>query len=185
MFLQCYRSLEIIRQLKKVTMMADCDSIATLVDMLGTIDLLAAAASTTNTPVEVYEHHNAAAAKSDKNDGLHYSGAHWYSRKGSSITDSYTEKYQIAGTAHFCQSFAVMIHLGNANLDSKMRLQPNEYAKNIEKAMDFWINFFTTNAAFKKWLTDQFTGWTPTKLMNEFLDVRGSAASLVGCKYEL
>lgn len=94
--------------------MADCDSIAELVDALGTVELLAIAAAQSDAAdeVNVEVHGTRAGATSARTDGLHFSGAHWYSRKGGVTKNSYDEHYQKAGTAHFCQTFAVMIHRG-------------------------------------------------------------------------
>jgi hypothetical protein len=163
--------------------MATCESIQALVDLLGTIELMAKAASTDEEDVLV-EECTRAGIKAAKKDGLYFSGAHWYSRKNGKVRDSYTLKYQKDGTAHFCQTFAVMIHLGNENLPVEQRLVPEDYAKNIERAMDFWIGFLTSNDLIGKWIAKQMVPKTTfAKLKLALQDARGSAASLVSCKY--
>ena len=163
--------------------MATCETIQSLVDVLGTIELLEIAASEDDTPVKVTECSRAGVSAA-KTDGLYFSGAHWYSRKGGKTLDSYTLKYQKSGSAHFCQTFAVMIHLGNANLPVDQRLVPEDYARNIERAMDFWLTFVTDNKKIGTWLAKQMTpAATLAKLKIALRDARGSAAGLVGCGF--
>ncbi len=163
--------------------MATCETIQALVDALGTMELMAIAASDSDADVPVSQCTRAGISAA-KTDGLYFSGAHWYSRKNGKNRDSYTLKYQKDGTAHFCQTFAVMIHLGNENLPVDQRLVAEDYTRNIEKAMDFWITFLTQNRKIGTWLAKQMIpAATLAKLKLALLDARGSAASLVACKY--
>ena len=66
-----------------------------------------------------------------------FDGAHWYSIKDGIKQDSYTLKFQVKGTAHFCQTFAMMIYLNYTSM-----LKPEKYANNISEAINFWINIF-------------------------------------------
>lgn len=166
--------------------MADCDSIAHLVDMLGTRELLAIAAapSESNIDVNVEVHSTKAAAAGASTDGLHFSGAHWYSRKNGGTKNSYGEDYQKQGTAHFCQTFAVMIHRGNDDLPLEHRLIATEHSKNIKKAMDFWLDFFKANKNIRDWFLLEIK-LTYQQLKLTLLDIRGSAESLVSCQHGL
>ncbi|MEJ2407485.1 MAG: hypothetical protein P8171_25105 [Candidatus Thiodiazotropha sp.] len=96
------------------------------------------------------------------------------------MRNSYDEHYQQAGTAHFCQTFAVMIHLGNDALPVGQKLKAYEYAKNIKRAMDFWHSFFKTNDAIADWLVAEYT---KQSFFLALADVKKSAESLVGCKH--
>jgi len=163
--------------------MATCTTIQPLVDVLGTIEFIAIAASDSDTPVSVTEC-SRAGVRSAKTDGLYFSGAHWYSRKNGKTLDSYTLKYQKSGSAHFCQTFAVMIHIGNENLPIDQRLVAEDYARNIERAMDFWLTFLKDNKNIGNWIAKQMIpATTLAKLKIALTDARGSAASLVGCGF--
>lgn len=118
-------------------------------------------------------------AKTDMRIGLHYSGAHWYARKpDSSGSDGYTARYQPRNSAHFCQTFAAMIFTGRDAV-----LKADDYATNIEKAMDFWLGYLADIRRQKKEMRDWFIGrlreTDPTLGLNEFenllLYARGSA----------
>lgn len=165
--------------------MADCNSIARLVDALGTVELLAIAAAPSDSDVAVHVevHKTRAGATSARKDGLHFSGAHWYSRKAGKTRNSYDERYQKDGSAHFCKTFAVMIHRGNDDLPADQRLEPGDYAKNIIKAMKFWRAFFKDNVAIRRWFVDQIDGMSYASLKLELQDIVGSAARLTNCRY--
>lgn len=51
--------------------------------------------------------------------------------------------YQKGGTAHFCQTFAALIFMG----DDKKILKARNYRFNIEQAVTFWINLFNSDKA--------------------------------------
>ncbi|WP_022665346.1 hypothetical protein [Desulfospira joergensenii] len=132
--------------------MVDTNKIQLLINCLGDGDtLLDRIDPYGQYKAKIILHQRRANAKTDQTIGLHYSGAHWYARMpNGDLKDSYTEKYQIDGTAHFCQSFAAMIFLKDD------RLKPNEYADNIKKAVEFWIEYIDgvikQGSAMKNWL---------------------------------
>lgn len=171
--------------------MDKCDAIAWLVDLLGTIDLIEVASDS-----KVYVDKRA-----DKDvPGLYFFKGHWYCSKGGVVLDSYSLKYQMKGTAHFCQTFATMISLGETK-----ELAEGKLADNIKAAMDFWIKFFTQQVQITKWFLKNVhtsdwkddminlqdlsgKGDVPLSKLNakdliSFLRlVKQSAGSLVGCR---
>ena len=152
----------------------DCDSIAWLVDLLGTDEILRSAAAKTGDLVDKKddnfvniseETHHGSLYRTDKPTGLYYYGGHWYyydmenrARKdrlagrepryvnnvNKGVYDAYKEDYQLDQTAHFCQTFALLIYRMMSYGDD-FGLKRGEYAKNIEIAMQFWIDFLTEN----------------------------------------
>ena len=135
---------------KKFKVGMDCNTIEWLVDLLGTIDLL----QTVITPASRKERYAIVDLK-DKNtssdtrdafrargevdvpDGLYFDGAHWFSVKNKEKKDAYGARYQIIGTAHFCQTFAAMIFTEKVSA-----LKKREWAGNIKAAIDFWLDEF-------------------------------------------
>jgi hypothetical protein len=104
----------------------DKDDIAWFIDILGTTKLLAAVAGC---EVVVYKR-----GVTPPNDGLFFKIGHWYCLKNNASSDSYSAGYQLKGSAHFCQTFAVMLYLGTTQ-----KLVKDKYADNIKLAIDFWI----------------------------------------------
>lgn len=172
----------------------DCDSIEWLVDILGTLDLLASAGDCDAYDVSVRGPARSNFRGSKPPDGLYFDGAHWYSVKGFLKQDSYTAQYQVKGTAHFCQTFALMIYLGK---DSSLKV--GDYAENVRKALQFWIDFFTTNPDHGKWIcknikaskwkdvvpesqTTTLASITPTRWMNFLVAVQNQASNFYACK---
>ena len=77
-----------------------------------------------------------------------------------------------------------MIHIGNENLPVDQRLVAEDYARNIERAMDFWLTFLKDNKNIGNWIAKQMIpAATLAKLKIALTDARGSAASLVGCGF--
>jgi hypothetical protein len=74
--------------------------------------------------------------------GLYFNGAHWYSLKNGKTTDSYELGYQMDQTAHFCQTFALIIFLGK-DKTGKYKMIKQNYGKNIFNALEFWKDIFT------------------------------------------
>lgn len=137
----------------------DCNTIEWLADLLGTLGLLAYVISDgKNQPavVDVSERgtQKSAFRAGNVDDGLYFDGAHWYSVKSKTKTDSYTKGYQVKGTAHFCQTFAAMIFTG---LDARYDLKSGEHSSNIKKAMQFWLDVFGApgNAELLKWFLSE------------------------------
>ena len=172
----------------------DCDALEWLVDILGTMELLATVGDCGVYDVSGRGPQRSAFRGGQGADGLYFDGAHWYSMKGGTVTDSYKLDYQIKGTAHFCQTFALMIHLGETS-----GLQAGDYDKNIEQAISFWINFFKsqkrictwvcTNIKRSKWKDVVPTGEintletiTPTMLLRFLVGVYNNAGIFVNCK---
>lgn len=99
-----------------------CDSIDWLVDILGTDVILE---YITGTKVYIDERGNT------NQEGLYFFKGHWVASTGGEIKNSMPD-YQKSGTAHFCQSFAAMLYLGEA-------FEKESFASNIEKVISFWI----------------------------------------------
>ena len=140
-----------------------CNDIDWLVDVLGTMDFLQAVINDEKTAYVVEDiserSPKKSAFKSKKRGsfkgavGLYFMDGHWYSYKGGVRKDSYTEDYQIKGTAHFCQTFATLIFLGY-DLGS-YQLAKGKYADNIRAAMKFWIEFFGENKELAQYIVDE------------------------------
>lgn len=126
---------------------------------------------------EAVIHNTRNKAKSATEHGVHYSGAHWFARlTNNTTTDSYTLKFQSDGTAHFCQTFAVMIYTGNTK-----KLKAFDYAGNVEVAMDFllaYLNDAKKDKAISKWLSSALNevGLTLVTFEQKITQARGSAA---------
>ena len=117
----------------------NCDDIDWLVDVLGSSYVIMGM-----TGIEARKSTRRGVLK---DPGLYYDGAHWYSKPSvdKPKTDSYSQNHQIKGTAHFCQTFAMMYFL-NENKNFKFLnkisagLKPHQYANNIRVAMKWWIS---------------------------------------------
>lgn len=170
-----------------------CDDIEWLVDLLGTIDLLAYVISTKTEQFPVENVSKRGPVKSAFKDGkcktgLYFCDGHWYSVNAKGKTDSYTKDYQKDGTAHFCQTFATMIFKGD-----EADLKPGQYANNIRAAMAFWTKLFKNdveiaNYFIKEIQTSEHADKNAnlkkidTKQVLQFLqEVSNNAQSLVGC----
>lgn len=138
-----------------------CDELHWLVDIFGTVDVLASIIDSetrdtdfiignmetneiTNSNGETIsvKRINRGDVKAGKSlPGLYFNGAHWYSLKDERTTDSYDLKYQADGTAHFCQTFALLIFLGK-DKSGKYKMIPEKYGLNIYNAIEFWKDLF-------------------------------------------
>ena len=173
----------------------NCDDIAWLVDMLGNMELLSRAIDDAGVVKDVSSRGTERSQFKSGNvpNGLYFDGAHWYAVKNKQVTDSYTEGFQQKGTAHFCQTFAVMIYNGGS------ALRQNDYANNIKLAAGFWTSFFTANSALVNWFLGEIKSseyknetiaGTNTQLQNitkkallSFLqDVSKNAQQFVNCR---
>ena len=117
----------------------NCDTLEWIVDIFGTTSLLS---SLIDAPaVNLTENRQLRAEFRKKNpnlpNGIYFDGSHWYSIKDGIKQDSYSLQYQVKGTAHFCQTFAMMIYLNDTS-----SLKPEKYAENISVAISYWINIF-------------------------------------------
>jgi|TARA_B100001142_G_scaffold317083_1_gene357586 hypothetical protein len=92
-------------------------------------------------------------------DGLYFDGSHWYSVKNKVANDSYSLNFQIKGTAHFCQTFAAIIYLNLHN--TKYKLYPGQYAKNIYTALQFWVDIIKEpeNSELTKFIINEIKVW--------------------------
>ena len=176
----------------------DCNSIEWLVDILGTIELLHKVINgrRNNYTVESLERgpqKSKFRGTGEFPDGLYFMTGHWYSCRDNVREDSYKLKYQRDGTAHFCQTFAAMIFLGNG-----IDLRAERYSYNIEKALEFWIDLITEKPTIgtsilnemktSKWANKKFEGTdnllknaTKAQLLNFLEEVKDNAATFVGC----
>jgi len=103
---------------------------------------------------EVIESSPKGTAKQNFPNGLIFDGAHWYHKKDKIIIDSYLKNHQIKGTAHFCQTFALIYYLGIEN-DPDTKLEVREYSNNIKKAIYFWEFFLENSLELRKIFMDQ------------------------------
>lgn len=148
-----------------------------LLDALGDVNILEHMMEFGGVEGEAVSHNTRPAAKSDRKKGIHYSGAHWFARlQNGDLTDSYTCEYQLPGTAHFCQTFAVMIYTGEDN-----NLAKRDYAGNIQAAMDFltrYIKDVKSDLGQKRWLAGalQEVGLTFASFEKKIIQARGAAA---------
>lgn len=186
----------------------NCDSIDWLVDILGTTDFLAKVLDAAGFEGAVFTAESLGRRRSsykmtdqiaqEHGAGLYFDGAHWHSFDGQKLTDSYTEQFQQKGTAHFCQTFAVMIHTRSTD-----KLTPTQLSTNIRAAMQFWIDTLGKDVALQRMILREIKtsnyadegriakvgedeipldSITWAQLKRFMLDVQESAASLVGCR---
>lgn len=130
----------------------NCDTLEWVVDILGTTDLLS---SIIDAPADDLTKNIILKRELKKNivnlpNGIYFDGAHWYSVKNGIKEDSYSLNYQIKGTAHFCQTFAVMIYLNQTS-----ELLPGMYAHNIQIAIEFWLKLFKLFPAYLNYIIDE------------------------------
>lgn len=93
-----------------------------------------------NDPIEcqVYPESTRTASKPP---GLHFTGAHWASALKGVRKESYGMKYQIDKTAHFCQTFAVMIHI-TRDKGVDFGFVEEDWANNIRIVLRFLTEMF-------------------------------------------
>lgn len=91
-------------------------------------------------PVECQVHPHSTRTASTP-PGLHFTGAHWASALKGVRKESYGMKYQVDKTAHFCQTFAVMIHImRDKGID--FGFIKEDWANNIRIALRFLKEMF-------------------------------------------
>ena len=129
-------------------------------------------------------------------DGLYFMDGHWYSCRDNERKDSYTLKYQRPGTAHFCQTFAAMIFLG----EDEHSLKAEQWADNIKQAVQFWIDLINNKPAVRTMILDEIktSKWakkggkfegtenllknaTKEQLLSFLEEVKSNAATFVPC----
>ena len=85
--------------------------------------------------------------------GLFFGGSHWFHKKNDGkMVDSYKSDIQIKGTAHFCQTFAIMSYLGETEM-----LEKGKYTHNIEIAVEFWKHVLTVNEKIRRLFLKEVT----------------------------
>ena len=119
----------------------NCNTIEWIVDIFGTTELLEMLINSFALDVskDISKRKELKKKITNLSDGIYFNKGHWYSVKNNIKKDSYSLKYQIKGTAHFCQTFAMLIYLEETSL-----LKPYKYANNIAVAINFWIKIFKT-----------------------------------------
>lgn len=93
-----------------------------------------------NDPIECQVHPQSTRTAS-KPPGLHFTGAHWASALKGVRKESYGMKYQIDKTAHFCQTFAVMIHI-TRDKGVDFGFVEEDWANNIRIVLRFLTEMF-------------------------------------------
>jgi len=116
-----------------------CDEIWWIVDIFGLTDILEKYFMTPGYTVT--------ANKRDGSPGLIFFKGHWkYKSSSGKVYDSYKMKYQIDGTAHFCQSFALLQYLKDVKPSTygifAEQLRPEQYAHNIRVIISMWRFIF-------------------------------------------
>jgi hypothetical protein len=102
-------------------------------------------------------------------NGIFFMKGHWYSCRNNVVTDSYQEKFQITGTAHFCQTFAAMIFLGKTDELSVS----GGYAENVRLALRFLHTVLKENSELANRLIREIRTsewkkrWIPTSMAAE------------------
>lgn len=87
-------------------------------------------------------------------NGIFFKAGHWYIKSGNNITDSYKLGYQMRGTSHFCQTFALLHFLGK---DDDM-IQ-GDYRGNLLKAIKFWKKEFKADPELLNLVLKQVRGY--------------------------
>lgn len=138
-----------------------CDDLEWIVDIFGTVQLLASIISSespskdfiiadmSDNEITDSEGNTLKVGRINRGDvkqgkgppGLYFNGAHWYCLKNGKTTDSYQLGYQMDQTAHFCQTFALIIFLGK-DKTGKYKMIKQDYGKNIYTALQFWKDIF-------------------------------------------
>ena len=111
-------------------------------------------------------------------DGIYFDGAHYYCVKNGKKTDSYALDYQIKGTAHLCQTFALMIYLG-----ADANMIPGDYDGNFKKAVQFWLTTFENDENIRKMFLFELFGALNEGDFQSLLDnmsIPGTLTSLKG-----
>jgi hypothetical protein len=125
-----------------------CNELEWIVDILGTTELLQELINKFGKDggILIGKRRN---LPKEFNNGLYFTGAHWISCSPDDDSynvikkNSYDLKHQISGTAHFCQSFALMYYLNKDDV-----FKEEEYSKNIKHIIDFWIDIFENDKEF-------------------------------------
>jgi hypothetical protein len=135
-----------------------CDELEWFVDCLGTTDFLEM----------ILDQYDAGkltvlsrrGGRSSAPSGLIFDGAHWvYKDKDGTIYNSYNLKHQIRGTAHFCQTFALMYALQHSS-NLKTNLRRGDYAYNIKIATLFWRRLFKAHPKFFRFFMGEVRTWS-------------------------
>jgi len=160
----------------------DCNYIDWFVDLLGTTDMLEAILfnetgkeyvvidiSEKGTNMIIRDCISRKVIKCGIKDGLYFKTAHWYAIINGKSIDSYSLNYQIRGTAHFCQTFALLILLGKTH-----NLKSGDYVNNIKVAINFWTNYFQDNPDMANYFLNEIKTSVYTK-ENRYLHLNDSS----------
>lgn len=184
----------------------NCDTIDWFVDILGTLNLLSTVLNwELDKEVPVVDQGRLAIDKTKT--GLYFDGSHWYCVKDNKISDSYSQKYQVKETAHFCQTFALLMYLGRT---SDLKDITGKYggfdrdlaAHNIKVAITFWEKLFKKYPGLIEYILEQLQSdptyedrpvnfknrsvmlnkFTKNDLMEYMKIIKANAIKFVNCK---
>jgi hypothetical protein len=147
---------------KRVKNIDPCDAIWWFIDCLGSQDLLeplvkqfdsgARVSIKDGRQSDIWKSHSKMVNKNNGSvfSGLHHTGAHWHFCINGIDCNSYPLEYQIAGTQHFCQTFALICFLRQSKLFEK-----RDYIENVIKCVEWWENMVKYNKFVKSELMSQ------------------------------
>lgn len=141
------------RPKKKRLHVMDCDDLEWFVNILGTDILMKKAVELTTGEKDVnWEVLEKRRVRQDDPNGLYFRSGHWYSKKNGEVTNSYprSSNYQKDGTAHFCQTFAILLYTKKTRA-----LIPGNYEHNIKTAVKFWYDLFIEYPDFLEMMMDE------------------------------
>ena len=156
-----------------------CDELDWIVDLLGDQNLLESFLEDNTHKITADE---TKLALQSRGTGLHFKRGHWYCKMGNKVTNSYSRDHQIKGTAHFCQTFALMYYLDryDENLEEadkyQYKLKEGEYQHNIRLAIQFWLDEFKKYPDLREWFIEK---------INEYKDDQGRTRKPLGFKKTL
>lgn len=200
-----------------------CDDLEWFVDILGTDEIMKSMASLFGEDNLYWQDTTDYGKKKGRRiftdadpPGVYFSGSHWYARtivKGKVRTlNSYDLDYQIKGTAHFCQMFALIIYLGldhENDVTDRFILRPKQYAENIRTVVSFVLYYleelgkkyfikeiknaqhdrgrpmklYSSRQKSKSNVPLEYVDWT--RLENYLIDVQNNARHFIHCKQSL
>ena len=134
-----------------------CDQLEWFVDCLGTTDFLEMILRKYDAGEVTVLKRRAGRRKAPT--GLIFDGAHWVYKDTNTIYNSYNLKHQVRGTAHFCQTFALMYALQNSS-NLKTHLDEGAYADNIRTAVKFWRKLFRAYPPLFNFFLREVQTWT-------------------------
>lgn len=151
-----------------------CDLVYWIIDIIGTIDILKEIINVVNpnARVDIKERGLSIVTNSqDKwyyNDsrllanGLLFDTGHWYFFVNGVKNDSYNLRYQIKGTAHFCQTIAMICYM-NRIKGINDDFIPNDYEGNVIKCANFWISTIKNDSYIRDFILEEASGYGSPK----------------------